>query len=363
MNYFYMTGDANIFWESNVCMRVRKGVWNYTDAVLSIQNEPDEIKAVYRAISEEFIANRSCDVDKIIAEKGIEGEAKVTILGNFHSLVQQNFLTTADQTPLAKSLVDLLGFSFEGLDAVNYVQPALFLAEEGCSKNIATFLSKEIGYPLDMADQAFMRDLADADLVSKSEAMEHLKAMEKFEKVLEPYSVILGCFMRPPVVMLRNLNRILVKQKKPLILGLIDGPFLSIISVVSPETGCFECYEHRVMARLEDVTAYTSFVKNATQLGSGRAEDEKSYSPLISLLISVVLSEGFLTSSVKVNKTSGRVINIYLPTLEIQVQDLLRVPYCPACGTVAVADMDELFTSGRAIIDGMLEKIQVVKSN
>ena len=362
MNCFYMSGDSTVFWESNVCMRIRKGVWNYTEAVLSIQNESDEIKTVYRTIADQLITNRSCDVEKIADENGIQGEAKETLLGNFRSLVQQNFLNSSDQNPLSVSLANLLSFSFEGLNDVNYVQPALFFTEEGCGSNVAKFLSKEIGYPLDMADKQFMRDLADADLVTKSEAMEHMKAMEKFEKVIEPYSVIMGCFMRPPVMMLRNLNRIAVKHKKPMIIGLVDGPFLSIVSVVSPETGCFECFEHRVMARLEDVAAYQSFVKNVVQLNPGRKDEEKSYSPLISLLISAVLSEGFLTSSVRINKTSGRVINIYLPTLEIQVQDLLRIPYCPACGTVAAANMDELYTSGRVIIDRMLEKIQVVKS-
>lgn len=357
-----MSGDAVAFWESNACLRIRKGVWNFTEAVLAIQDEPDAVKAAYRQIAESLIADRFSDVGKAIAENGLEGAAKESVLANFGRLLQQGFLNDADQSPLSASLVNLLSFSFEGLDKINYVQPAFFLGEQGCSGKVAFFLGKEIGYPLDFADQDFMRDLAAADFVSKSEAMEHLKAMERFEKILMPYSVVLGCFMRPPVMMLRNLNRLCVKLKKPMILGLVDGPFLSIINLASPETGCFECFEQRVMARLEDVAAYRSFVQGSVKMAAGRPESEKSYSPLIALLISAVLSEGFLTSSVKINKTSGRVINVYLPSLEIQVQDLLRVPYCPACGSIAAADMDELYTSGRVIIDRMLSKIEVGKA-
>jgi thiazole/oxazole-forming peptide maturase SagC family component len=135
-----------------------------------------------------------------------------------------------------------------------------------------------------------------------------------------------------PVMMLRNHEQHLVKLKKPMILGMVDGPFLSIISLASPETGCFECFEQRVMARLDDIAAYRSFVQGSVKMAAGKPESEKSYSPLVALLISAVLSEGFLTSSVKINKTSGRVINVYLPTLEIPGSGSPGVPYCPACG-------------------------------
>jgi len=93
-----------------------------------------------------------------------------------------------------------------------------------------------------------------------------------------------------------------------------------------------------------------------------RENDGKSFSPMIGLLISAVLSEGFLTSSIRINKLSGRILNIYLPTLEIQVQDLLRVPYCPACGNIAAGEMNEHYTSARKVIDRMLEKIEIVES-
>lgn len=363
MKQYFLRDDIMVFFDSDVTFRIRKGVWNYTEAVIGLQNEPESVQNIYKKIVDSFITQRKCDVEPILLEAGIDDLKKSQVLTNLKILVQQGYLQTEDQSLLQKSLVNLLSFSFEGIDKINYVQPGLFIGEEGCSNNIARFLSSEIGYPLDILDSDSMKQLSTADLLTKSEAMEHLKQEESLLPLFEPYSVIMGCFMRPPVMLLRNLNRLLVKLRKPFILGFVDGPFLSIVSMASPETACFECFEKRVMARLEDVSTYKTFVKATSTYMADKNKSDGSYSPLLSMLISAVLSEGFLTSSIKINKTSGRIINVYLPSLEIQVQDLLRVPYCPACGSVAAADMDELYTSGRVLIDTMLEKIEVIEKN
>ena len=44
-------------------------------------------------------------------------------------------------------------------------------------------------------------------------------------------------------------------------------------------------------------------------------------------------------------KLAGRVLNTYVPLMEIQVQPLLRVRFFPACGFVAEACIEEMYSS------------------
>jgi hypothetical protein len=132
MSSYYMTAMRRLL-GIQYMPGIRKGIWNFTEAVLSIQDEPESVKAAYKLIAESLIADRFCDVDKAIAENGLEGAAKDTILANFGKLVQQGFLNDADQNPLSASLVNLLAFSFEGLDKINYVQPAFFWARRAAA--------------------------------------------------------------------------------------------------------------------------------------------------------------------------------------------------------------------------------------
>lgn len=160
----------------------------------------------------------------------------------------------------------------------------------------------------------------------------------------------------PNVSLLRNLNRLLVGAEKPLILGLVDGPFLHALSTLATETGCFECFEQRMLARLEDTVVYHQFVQ-AT--GGGTNSGGPWLSPQLHTLTATVISEAFLYSTLGMMRLAGRIVSVYQPLLEIQVQDLLRVPYCPACGFISKAQVNELYTSSKRIMTDMMAKIEV----
>jgi len=38
---------------------------------------------------------------------------------------------------------------------------------------------------------------------------------------------------------------------------------------------------------------------------------------------------------------------------------VLRAPYCPACGFISKAHMDEMYTSSKRIVSDMMAKIEV----
>lgn len=145
---------------------------------------------------------------------------------------------------------------------------------------------------------------------------------------------------------------------KPLVLSLLDGPFISLMTIKGNETACYECFENRVMARLLDIPAYRNFVK---ETGGTMKKRNKTYAtPILQTMASVALFEALLYANVNKAKMAGRLLNIYVPLMEIQVQDLLRVPFCPACGHIAKASYEEMYTSSKQIVNKLIDTIEIV---
>ena len=111
------------------------------------------------------------------------------------------------------------------------------------------------------------------------------------------------------------------------------------------------------MARLESMAAYRSYVENSS--GHLRKSDQTSLAPILSMISSLGLFEAFLINSIHKAKLAGRVFNIYLPLLEVQVQDLLRVPFCSACGHIAKAQYEEMYTSSEEIVEKLIERVEI----
>ena len=260
------------------------------------------------------------------------------------NLRSQKFLRDAGQRDVSRTLAALFGGNVGGFeDRIATARPVLFFSDSAYTRDAARTLSQEISLPLDILDDETMQALATADLTTRTDAIGHIETESKFNKIRQSYySCVLGCVAAPNLSLLRNLNRILVRNEKPLILGLMDGPFVTLLSTLPTETGCFECFEQRMLARLEDTLVYHQFVESTS---GAAAPPERWLSPGMHMLTAAVISEGFIYSSIGMQRLAGRIINVYLPLLEIQVQDLLRVPYCPACGFVATAAMNELYTS------------------
>jgi thiazole/oxazole-forming peptide maturase SagC family component len=251
----------------------------------------------------------------------------------------------------------LLGGNLSGLENyVGAVRPALFFADSEYARQAARTIAKEIGLPLDVMDTETMQQLATADLTTQTDALPHLERVVGLERILSPYSCVLGCVAAPDAAMLRNLNRLLIRAQKPLILGLIDGPFISLLSTLATQTGCFECYEQRMLARLEDTLVYHEFVEASAGTSTPNGP---WFTPPLHILTSAVISEGFLYSTLSVLRVAGRVVNVYLPLLEIQIQDLLRVPYCPGCGFASRARMNEMYTSTKRLVTEMLDRVEL----
>jgi thiazole/oxazole-forming peptide maturase SagC family component len=338
-------------------IRFRKGVWSYNEATVKLGGQAERTVRFFNAVYEALLQGQNVDVDAIAGEVSASAEELVSYCELLENLKQQQFLHDTQQKDVTQVISALLGGNLSGFEEyVGTPRPVLFFSDSSYAREAAQSLSREIGLPLDILDDETARALAQADLTTRTDAVQHMETVVRFEKVFHAYAGVLACVAAPNLSMLRNLNRLLVDAEKPLVLGLIDGPFMSVLATLATQSGCFECFEQRMLARLEDTVVYHRFAK-AT---AGDAPVSGSFfAPPLHILTAAVISEGYLYSTLGMLRLAGRIVNIYLPLLEIQVEDLLRVPYCPACGFISKAQMNEMYTSSKRLVAEMLTKVEV----
>ena len=66
-------------------------------------------------------------------------------------------------------------------------------------------------------------------------------------------------------------------------------------------------------------------------------------------------------SNIGMLRLAGRALSVYLPLLEIQAQDILRVPYYPACGHISCSQMDEIYRSSNPLVSDMLSSLSITE--
>lgn len=338
-------------------IRLRKGIWNYSEAALQLTGQNDTVVRFFDAAYTAFAQGDCVDPNAIAARVGMTAEDLTSCIEWFESLGHQQFLSATELRDVVRTSSALLGGAPSGFEErVGTPRPVLFLADTEYTGSAAKALSSEVGLPLDFIQADSIREMVLADLTTRTDAVKYVQSLSKFKNLITPYACVVGCLAAPNLRLLRNLNRILIEVEKPLILGLMDGPFMTVLAALPAESGCFECFEQRMLARLEDTLVYHEFVRN-TQTDS--KVNGRSLAPQLHMLLATAISEAFLYSTIGMMRLAGRILNIYLPLLEIQVQDLLRVPYCPACGFISKSQMSDMYTSSKRLLTDMMAKVEI----
>jgi thiazole/oxazole-forming peptide maturase SagC family component len=341
-------------------IRFRKGIWNYSEAALQLMGQSDVVIRFFDVAYAAFVQGEGVDPNAIASNVGMSPEDLASCIEWFGSLQHQQFLCRKDLRDVVRTNSALLGGSPTGFEErVGNPRPVLFFTDTEYIVSTAKALASEIALPLDLLEATSIQELAAADLTTKTDAVEYEQSLTKFKKLLAPYACVVGCMAAPNLRLLRNLNRLLVAVEKPLILGLIDGPFMTVLSALPAESGCFECFEQRMLARLEDTAVYHEFVRS---MANGSNATSRSLAPQLHMLLSTAISEAYLFTTIGMMRLAGRILNIYLPLLEIQAQDLLRVPYCPGCGFISKSQMNDMYTSSKRLLSDMMSKVEIGKS-
>jgi thiazole/oxazole-forming peptide maturase SagC family component len=197
-------------------------------------------------------------------------------------------------------------------------------------------------------------DLFEFDSANSTEATDVLNFLKNYQNFSE-FEAFLVILDFPHPTLLRNLNRIFINYKMPWILSTLDGPFVIITTFVPEHSACFECFEIRILSQMRSLQEYRSFVSLlSNKIPLSRKVE---FNPVLQMPFSIAMNELIMLSSFKANHFVGRLLSIYLPFFEIQMQDLLRIPVCPACGYTSKATMNELYFDFRKFIAGVTDKL------
>ncbi len=355
----YTMGEGTaIFFNGENEIVFRKGVWNYEEAILNISQFDEELQENLLNLFRDLSKGETITDDELFTKYNISEQLE-TVLTLLDELGEQEYINNGyedHQQRLIKSLIGGKSAMGGGQNGAN-TSGTLLISDTKPVVEQMMKMAEGISMDLKELDEAEIDKIRSADLTSRTDALENERAYKEITQILAPYGCVLICLQRPHIRLLRNLNRALLRLRIPFIVCMIDGPFLSIMTIKGYETGCFECYETRVQARLENMSAYRNYVEKTS--GHLRKFDNTAMSPILASISSLGLYDALLISTIHRAKLAGRVLNIYLPLLEIQTQDLLRVPFCSACGHIAKAQYDEMYTSSEKIVEKMIENVEI----
>ncbi|GII60439.1 hypothetical protein Skr01_05240 [Sphaerisporangium krabiense] len=199
-------------------------------------------------------------------------------------------------------------------------------------------------------DSAPYRALLEADLV----ALEDGLAFERFAERFEPWRgrLLVHVAEEPHPLRLSVLNRIALTLGTPWIQAAIDGPMVLIgPSFHPPTSACFACFETRVLMNLRESAGYQRY-KDALVRRAVRAGEPPTLEALRAMVAGHVGLEALNLALTGYTPTLGKVLGIYVPSMEVAYSEVLRLPGCRACGPVTQREATELYFDVRRWIDG-----------
>lgn len=356
-----LSEDVRIYFNGQDEIRIRKGIWNHEEAVLGLNEVEPGFRQTLIRIFDLLDRGEAVDLESFLRQERLAPESEDQMKHILEVLRFQHYLRSEADRTASLLLYDLLGGTVASRYAhgVQAPRPVLFFSDTAAITDHITRMAAEVELPLFVMTEADFEQITRADFTTRFDGYTTHAEIDAIAKLIAPYATIVGCMERPHVTFLRNLNRALLQTSTPLSLALLDGPFTSVFTIKPPETGCFECFELRLMSRMQDIGAYRQFIEHTRGNYAIDMKPKTFVTPLMYSLAAQALFEAFLITRIGKAKLAGRVLNTYLPIMEIQVQDLLRVPFCPACGFISRAQMDEMYTSTKKIVDQIAERVVI----
>ena len=337
-------------------LRLRMGVFNYEEVELDMSTLSEPLSNFLKEMVRLLESEEGYD-KKLLKEQLLEPFEKDIAQSMLDELHAANYVLAKKERTIGKELtMALLGYLEQedmGSDNDADQKRILFFADDNYAIDTANNLSADMEMPITVMDKDLLQAVRTADLTSNMDGLSTIKTLRVLGEKFKPFDAIIGCMRNLSVLMMRNINRISVELEIPVVLSFIDGPVICVLATNPYTTGCLECFELRALARLEDHVQYHNFVKTEKENRS-RSRDSAGTKPLLNMLVNQLMSEAFLIRKIGVSKFTGRLLTTYLPTMEIQAQNILRLPFCPACGAVAKARLEEKNLSSRVLVDEMV---------
>jgi bacteriocin biosynthesis cyclodehydratase domain-containing protein len=193
---------------------------------------------------------------------------------------------------------------------------------------------------LDALQRAAGQD--DDDLVSQQQ-------LRQFEHWRNHLLIVTQRIVDPELA--HSINRICLELRTPWLHAALDGPFLFVGPLTVPNrSACFDCFETRVMMNLRESANYQRYKRAIVEriVKAGAVPVEPVVSNILAGHTAIEALNYLLTDH---SSLIGKVLSIYLPTMEFTYHDVLRVPNCRSCAPQSATMRRELHFDVAAVIE------------
>ena len=190
----------------------------------------------------------------------------------------------------------------------------------------------------------------DCSVDSLEDGLAYERFVEAFEMWRGSYLVYAAEAVRP--LRLAVLNRIALSLGTPWTHASVDGPLLMIGPTFVPgSSACFTCFETRIVMNLREAASYQRY-KDALARADQHSGPRRSVAAAVSSLVAGHLAvETVNLAATGQCTTVGKVLGVYLPTMEVAYSEVLRLPGCTSCGSIPERDGGELYFDARRWLD------------
>lgn len=348
--------DLRILHNEENELRIRMGLWNYNEATISLNEFSNELKEGLLQVISSMKEKEGFELDNL-KNLNLNSNDLNALNSMILELENAGMIFEKESLDLKERINDVLLGDMKQvfIDEDRKNRNVLFITDCSYSKRLCEDLCNEINLKINIQGSELLEEFSKVDAVTNIDALKTLDGINFIKEKIKKFDAIVILMSHVNMKALRNLNRTIVELNKPVVVGMLDGPFITVFAVRPPLTGCIECYEQRILARLEDHYLYNKYIKmdfvNKSKINPAKVL-------LSSMLTNLLVSESFLLNNLGATKFEGRVLSIFVPTLEIQVQDILRVPYCPGCGNIAKGKFEEMNIKSRVIVDEIIKNIK-----
>lgn len=112
-------------------VRVRRGIWNYEEAIISLDGLTNTMKEIVNGIMLTLDSGQEIDVDKILEDKRLLQYERDNIETLIIGLKEQGYIKDSEESKTTQLLYELLNGSIQGRFLENdvYLKPILFFGD------------------------------------------------------------------------------------------------------------------------------------------------------------------------------------------------------------------------------------------
>jgi bacteriocin biosynthesis cyclodehydratase domain-containing protein len=324
-------------------VELRYGTWNPVSFTLS---DDSGTGALLRLIGR---LDGTASTDEIAASEGVP-EAEVEAL--LDELGRLGVLEEGPQHALDYHLDHVIpNLAPYGQRRRDQATPVVLLGDATVTGEVARVLAASASagdVSVESADDELRATLARGALEWPRDPLAFEEEAEAFAVWRDRLVVVVGATLNP--LELRAFNRVSLRHSIPWIHASADGPFLLVGPTFLPyRSACYECLETRVTMNLREGSVYQSY-KRALAEGRATLSTLPLDAVLGAMLGSYAAFEALNFALTRTAFTVGKLLAIYLPTLEFTFNEVLRLPGCVACGPLAEGDDRELYFELRTLL-------------